>query len=122
MSFSELSQYILSQNILSQSTLLTISNVWPIPAGIVILYFYGRYHFNTPNYPLVLSVGNDDGVKYSVRLITQASPILTTQRARYNNYALRYILVLEIAFLVIVFAYTTILYIFKHSVRQHRWI
>jgi hypothetical protein len=28
---------------------------WIIPAGMIALYFYGMFHFNTPDYSLLMS-------------------------------------------------------------------
>ncbi len=74
---------------------------WTVPAGMMVLYFYGRSHFNTPAYSLDLAIGT------RARLITQAPPIFTARRSRYS-YANRYILVLEAAFLGIIFLYSVI--------------
>jgi hypothetical protein len=86
----------------SDATWSAVKIGWTVPAGMVVLYFYGRSHFNTPAYSLDLAIGTRS------RLITQAPPILTTRRSRYNSYANRYILVLEAAFLGIIFLYSVI--------------
>jgi hypothetical protein len=84
--------------------LLLIQNDWTVPAGVIALYFYGRFHFNTPSYPIVFSVDTDE----RARLITQAPPIFTTRRSRYNSYSIRYILILEFAFLSFIFLFPII--------------
>src|SRR5690349_7500705 len=73
---------------------------WIIPAGMVALYFYGRSRFNTPNYALAAQEG--------ANLLTLAPPIFTTLRSRFNRFALWYILILEIAFLVFIFLYSLV--------------
>jgi hypothetical protein len=86
----------------SEESLKTLANIWTVPAAMIFLYFYGRSHFNTPQYSLELSVGGP------ARLLTQTPPIFTTRRTRYNSYAHRYILILECAFLVFLFAHSVI--------------
>ena len=71
---------------------------------MIALYFYGRFHFNTPSYPVVFSINPDE----RARLITQAPPIFTTRRSRYNSYSIRYILILESAFVVFIFLFPVI--------------
>ena len=71
---------------------------WLVPAGVVALYFYGSFHFNTPDYRLVISQSPDQP-----SLLTLAPPKFTTTRARFRRYSLRYILVLEALFLSFVF-------------------
>jgi hypothetical protein len=98
----------LFQGIVSDTTVTILSNCWTVPAGIVALYFYGRLHFNSPTYPIELIVSNGRSGNDRARLITQAPPIFTTRRSRYNSYALRYIGVLELSFIVMVFGYPII--------------
>jgi hypothetical protein len=86
----------------SDETRKIIENTWTVPIGMIVLYFYGRSHFNTPQYSLELSIGSP------IRLLTQTPPIFTTRRARYNSYANRYVLVLEVAFLLFLFAHSVI--------------
>src|SRR5258708_4882773 len=43
------------------------------------------------------------GRVHRARLITPAPPIFTTSRARYNRFARRYVAILELAFIAIVF-------------------
>ena len=74
---------------------------WIVPAGMLALYFYGRFHFNSPEY--AIDFGNGGGPTVGFRLITTAPPIFTTSRARYNRFARRYVAVLELAFIAIVF-------------------
>jgi hypothetical protein len=88
-----------------EDALKLISNSWTIPAGIVVLFFYGRAHFNSPTYPIELVAPNGSDQNDRVRLITQVPPIFTTRQSRYNSYSLRYISALIFAFLLIVFAY-----------------
>ena len=86
----------------SDATWSAVGNGWTVPAGMVVLFFYGRSHFNTPAYSLDLTINS------RVRLITPAPPIFTTMRCRYNSYANRYVLILEAAFLAIIFLYSII--------------
>lgn len=86
----------------SDATWSAVRNGWTVPAGMVVLFFYGRSHFNTPSYSLDLTINS------RVRLITPAPPIFTTMRCRYNSYANRYVLILEAAFLAIIFLYSII--------------
>jgi hypothetical protein len=75
---------------------------WIIPAGMIALYFYGMFHFNTPDYSL--DFGNLAGSpSFGVTLITPAPPMFTTSRARFNRYARRYVIVLEAAFIAFIF-------------------
>jgi hypothetical protein len=76
---------------------------WVIPVGMLVLYFYGRVHFNTPDY--ALTQNDDDGQPLSDpgRLLSLAPPMFTTTRSRFNLYAWRYILILWGAFLVLLF-------------------
>jgi hypothetical protein len=86
----------------SDATWSAVKTGWTVPVGMVVLYFYGRSHFNTPAYSLDLTINT------RVRLITPAPPMFTTRRSRYNSYANRYVLILEAAFLVIIFLYSMI--------------
>ena len=95
-------------NLWSDTTLAIVSNVWTVPAGILFLFLYGRLHFNTPTYPLELLAQSTGTLGDKARLPTQAPPMFTTQRSRYNSYSLRYIAILEIAFIIIVFGATVL--------------
>ena len=77
---------------------------WVIPAGMLVLYFFGRVHFNTPSYALT-QTDDDDGQPLSDpgRLVSLAPPAFTTPRSRFNRYAWRYIVILEVAFLALLF-------------------
>jgi len=46
-----------------------LANVWPVPVGMIFLCFYGRSHFNTPQYSLELSNGGP-----VTRLLAAAQP------------------------------------------------
>jgi hypothetical protein len=70
---------------------------WIVPAGMLVLYFYGRFRFNTPDYSITADGASRRG------LLTPAPPIFTTSRSRFNRYARRYVLILEIAFLGFIF-------------------
>ena len=86
------------------SVLLTqLQSYWVIPAGLLVLYFYGRVHFNTPAY--ALTQNDDDGQPLCDpgRLLSLAPPMFTTTRSRFNRYAWRYILILWAAFLTLLF-------------------
>jgi hypothetical protein len=86
----------------SEQSRKVLANIWTVPVGMVVLYFYGLSHFNTPQYSLELSSGEP------FRLITQTPPIFTTTRARYNNYAYRYVFILELVYLIFLFAHSVI--------------
>jgi hypothetical protein len=74
-----------------------IEKFWIVPVGMVTLYFYGRAHFNTPDYPLG---AHGAGTR---NLLTLAPPIFTTYRSQFNRFALWYILILETAFVAFIF-------------------
>jgi hypothetical protein len=76
---------------------------WIIPAGMIALYFYGRFHFNSPEYSLDFRTQAGDASPIGVRLITPAPPMFTTSRARFNRYARRYVYILEAAFIALIF-------------------
>ena len=76
---------------------------WIIPAGMLALYFYGRFHFNSPEYAIDFGSRSGPAESIGLRLITPAPPIFTTSRARYNRFARRYVAILELAFVAIVF-------------------
>jgi hypothetical protein len=65
---------------------------------MVALYFYGRAHFNTPDY----SLGGQQGAA-TRSLLTLAPPIFTTYRSHYNRFALWYVIILELVFLAFIF-------------------
>jgi hypothetical protein len=71
---------------------------WIIPAGMIALYFYGRAHFNTPDYVLGAQQGATAG-----NLLTLAPPIFTTYRSQFNRFALWYVVILEAVFLAFIF-------------------
>src|SRR3954468_7205932 len=98
----DMSVYDLISLLFSDESRKVLANIWTVPVGMAVLYFYGLSHFNTPQYSLALSSGE------SSRLITQTPAIFTTTRARYNNYAYRYVAILEIAFLGFLFAHSVI--------------
>ena len=77
---------------------------WTVPVGMIVLLVYGRFHFNSPPY-LLNWADNSDGsiVEGQPRLITPTPPKFTTRRSIYNNYAYRYIILLELAFILLVF-------------------
>jgi hypothetical protein len=78
---------------------------WIVPAGMLALYFYGKFHFNTPEYLLDLGNSASPATRAGpgARLITPAPPIFTASRSRYNRYARRYVMILEAAFIVLIF-------------------
>jgi hypothetical protein len=82
----------------AQEIIIAVQTYWIVPAGMIVLYFYGISHFNTPDYRLVILQNTD-----SAALLTMAPPKYTTTRARFRRYAFRYVLILESAFLVFVF-------------------
>jgi hypothetical protein len=75
---------------------------WIIPAGMLTLYFYGKFHFNTPEYSLDYGTRAESTTNAIARLIT-APPMFTTSRAYYNRYARCYVAILEVAFIALVF-------------------
>jgi hypothetical protein len=78
---------------------------WLLPVGMIVIYFFARYHFNTPDYALVRASLPDspgaDEPKASplARLRTSAPPIYTTPRDRYRKAEIMYVLGLEAAYL-----------------------
>jgi hypothetical protein len=76
---------------------------WIVPAGMLALYYYGWFHFNSPDYALERKSGSGQNTIDLARLISLAPPKFTTSRSRFNRYARRYILVLELTFIAIVF-------------------
>ena len=105
MSLNELLAFVSSDQALS-----LLRNTWIVPAGLVFLYVYGQFRFNTPMYSLELALESGSTASQSefARLITLAPPILTTRRSRYKGYALRYVLILQLVFLVFIFLYSTV--------------
>ena len=89
---------------ISPSQLLALAQIyWIVPAGMLALYFYGRFHFNSPEYAIDYGSRGGPAESIGLRLITPAPPIFTTSRARYNRFARRYVATLEVAFIGIVF-------------------
>src|SRR5260370_7868358 len=76
---------------------------WIIPAGMLALHFYARFHFNSPEYAIDFGSRSGPAEAIGLRLITPAPPIFTTSRAGYNRFARRYVAILELAFVAIVF-------------------
>lgn len=85
-----------------------VETYWIIPAGMIALYFYGMFHFNSLTYILDLgsSSGSSEIQGTGARLITPAPPIYTASRKHFNSYARRYVLILEAAFIVIISFYS----------------
>ena len=79
---------------------------WVIPAGLIALYFYGVFHFNTPDYDVTASHGTGLTSLRNTYMLSLAPPRFTTTRRRYRRYALSYVFLLQIAFLGIVFAWS----------------
>lgn len=81
---------------------------WIIPIGMLALFFYGRFHFNTPDYALSGNPGVAAGGLIRdlpmARLRGLAPPIYTTTRARYRRYVLRYVAILEAGFVIAIAA------------------
>jgi hypothetical protein len=76
---------------------------WIIPAGLFALAYYGWDHFNTPDYLLDPKGHDGEPLTKEGVLLTPAPPIFTTSRIRFSRYAWRYIALLQVVFLVIVF-------------------
>jgi len=85
-----------------------VETYWIIPAGMIALYFYGMFHFNSLTYILDLGSlsGSSEIQGVGARLITPAPPIYTASRTHFNRYARRYVLILEAAFIVIISFYS----------------
>jgi hypothetical protein len=75
---------------------------WIVPAGMLALFFYARFHFNSPEYAIDFGSQGGPAGPIGLRLITPTPPIFTTSRARYNRFARRYVAILELAFIGIV--------------------
>lgn len=89
---------------ISPAQLLALAQIyWIVPAGMLALYFYGRFHFNSPEYAIDFGYRGGPAESIGLRLITPTPPIFTTSRARYNRFARRYVAILELAFIGIVF-------------------
>ncbi len=74
---------------------------WIIPAGMIALYYYGWFRFNTPDYPIEQNA--EEPALEGARLLSPAPPMFTTYRSRYNRYGRRYIAMLEVVFLAAIF-------------------
>jgi hypothetical protein len=80
---------------------------WSVPIGMAIVYFFGKYHFNTPDYALIRDTISDTTTAIepknsaAARLHTTAPPVFTTLRERYRKAEIKYILVLLTAFFCI---------------------
>jgi hypothetical protein len=78
---------------------------WLLPVGMIVIYFFARFHFNTPDYALAGdnipdSSGGDTAQRSPLaRLRTPAPPIFTTPRDRYRKAEIKYVIGLEIAYL-----------------------
>ena len=89
-----MSTLALIENLDADQIKLAIQTFWIIPAGMLALYFYGAFHFNTPDYRIAVLQSPDVPA-----LLTLAPPKYTTSRTRFRRYARGYILILECAFL-----------------------
>ncbi|TFZ56583.1 hypothetical protein E4V01_18610 [Methylorubrum sp. Q1] len=85
-----------------------IENYWIVIVGVLALFFYGRHHFNTPNYALS---GNIDAATRSLvadpsiaKISGLAPPIYTTTRSQYQRHMIRYVAILQLAFMTITFS------------------
>jgi hypothetical protein len=76
---------------------------WIIPAGMLVLCFYGQTRFNSLEYAIDFAGRGEPGDVVGGRLITPAPPIFTTSRRRYIRFALYYVAILEAAFIAGVF-------------------
>jgi hypothetical protein len=75
-----------------------VETFWIVPVGMLVLYFYGMYHFNTPDYRIGFLQNSDNAA-----LLTLAPPRYTTTRSRFRKYGRCYVLILEVAFLGFIF-------------------
>jgi len=84
-----------------------LTQYWSVPIGMAIVYFFAKYHFNTPDYLLINDIPSDAAASIepknssAARLHTTAPPVFTTLRERYIKAEVKYISGLEIAFLCI---------------------
>jgi hypothetical protein len=85
-----------------------ISQYWLLAVGAIIVFFFAKTHFNSPDY--ALSRHKLDSVTVilpknspAARLRTPAPPIFTTPRDRYRRAEWTYIVVIEAAFLFLSF-------------------
>jgi hypothetical protein len=76
---------------------------WIIPAGMLVLCFYGQTRFNSLEYAIDFAGRGEPGDVVGGRLITPAPPIFTTSRGRYIRFALYYVAIMEAGFIAIVF-------------------
>jgi hypothetical protein len=76
---------------------------WIIPAGMLVLCFYGQTRFNSLEYAIDFAGRGEPGDVVGGRLITPAPPIFTTSRRRYIRFALYYVAILEAGFIAAVF-------------------
>ncbi|MFB0491828.1 hypothetical protein ABIE45_004414 [Methylobacterium sp. OAE515] len=85
-----------------------ILNYWIVAVGVIALFFFGSYHFNTPNY--ALSGGSERAAGPSTldpaisRINGLAPPKYTTTRSQYQRFMLKYVIMLETAFVVMTFS------------------
>lgn len=81
---------------------------WIIGIGLVTLYFWGRYHFNTPNYALGGNADTGDRSSSIDPTISKINglvpPMYTTTISQYWRYMFRYILILQIVFILVTFS------------------
>jgi hypothetical protein len=73
---------------------------------MVVLYIYGIYHFNTPNLEIIPKSKKDLFRVYDGTMLSLAPPRLTTSRNRFRSYSLRYIVILELLFVSMVFIWS----------------
>jgi hypothetical protein len=85
-----------------------VAQFWPVVAGMGIVFFFAKTHFNSPDYALsgynnLNDPDDKDAAKYSsnARLRTPAPPIFTTPRDRYRRAEWKYIGGLEGGFIIL---------------------
>lgn len=90
---------------------------WFIPLGIVILWIYGRYHFNSPTYKLSLNVLDTASYSDESHLTSSLPPSATTRINYFRTYATRYTVTLITIFIVM----TTMYPLLKTSLHTIHW-
>ena len=98
---------MLSLDFIPPSVLDAVKAFWTVPAGLVLLCFYGVHHFNTPDYN-VYEADFDSAARSRNRLTCLAPPRFTTDRRRFRRYMQLYAAVLMLIFFLFVFCYSVV--------------
>lgn len=105
------------QVLINDLTAEAVLSFWMVPIGLFILYFYGTFRFNTPDYDIVKADGQALRTSTDVLMMSLAPPRFTTTRRRFRRYEVRYVFLLETTFLCFVFAWPLI----KIVAKAMRW-